>query len=275
MSADSDAFQTVQTIPGLTLAEQQYLLAVARGEGFYGLGWGNTKAMSYQRTLEDAIRLGVDPQAGVGSNNWGAIQGKGSAGSFPHIDHHADGSVYVGDYKKYLTNTEGAADMARILLKPNVRAAIARGDLKAAVEAQRANGYFELAADQYLKAVKRNYDALTQSLKWPVLLTIGGAIGGGGMIAASPLAGSQLSESQPSSSGGLSTSNPTLSLGSQNLESVKELQKMLNALHYKLVVDGKFGPRTAVAVKHFQNNHGLKMDGIVGPVTWKVLHAKV
>lgn len=32
-----------------------------------------------------------------------------------------------------------------------------------------------------------------------------------------------------------------------------------------LISDGKFGPRTLIAVKAFQTNAGLKADGIVGP----------
>lgn len=32
--------------------------------------------------------------------------------------------------------------------------------------------------------------------------------------------------------------------------------------------DGNFGPKTELAVKTWQKNHGLKDDGIVGPATW-------
>lgn len=169
MSADSDAFKVVQTL-GLTPGEEQYLLAVARGEGFYGLGWSNPTA----NTIAESAQFGIDPKAGVGSNNWGAEQGSGSAGSFQHIDHHANGSPYVGTFKRHKTPAEGAASVARILLKTNVREAIAKGDMRAAVFAQHANKYFELDPEKYLSGVKRNYDALTANLKWPVLLSIGG-----------------------------------------------------------------------------------------------------
>lgn len=198
MSADADALKVVQTIPGLTAGEQQYLLAVARGEGFYGLGWGNPSG----QTIAESLKFGIDPKAGVGSNNWGAEQGSGSAGSFPHIDHHAAGppkfgAAYVGQFKKHLTPTEGAASIARILLKPNVKAAIATGSLKAAVDAQHANRYFELAPDKYLAGVKRNYEALTANLKWPVLLQE--TIASPPLVPDSP--GSQPSEPEHSSSG--------------------------------------------------------------------------
>ena len=58
----------------------------------------------------------------------------------------------------------------------------------------------------------------------------------------------------------------------QNKEDVKVLQKMLNQVSKTaLVVDGKFGAATELAVKNFQKAYGLAQDGIVGPATWSVL----
>lgn len=186
MSADSEAFEVVKELPGLTPPEQQYLLTVARGEGFYGLGWGNPN----KRTVELSERFGIDPRAGVGSNNWGAVQGSGSAGSFPHVDHgwrNPDGTPwnrigpkvwlpYVAQYRKEATRLLGAANTARVLLKPNVRAALNSGNLMGAVEAQAANRYFELTPAEYFKAVKANYERLTQNLKWSPLLEARSAV---------------------------------------------------------------------------------------------------
>lgn len=143
-----------RALPNLSEAERQYALAVARGEGFYGKGWTG---------------------AGVGSNNWGAVQGTGDAGSFQHLDHHADGTPYTTAFKRYSTPEKGFADMAAILLKPNVKAALAKGNLHDAVFSQHANRYFELAPEKYLEAVQRNYAQLTANMGWKELLSLAGA----------------------------------------------------------------------------------------------------
>ncbi len=175
---------------GLTEAEIQYVLAVARGEGFYGNGWGVQSA----KTKEEAEARGLTGLEGVGSNNWGAEQGSGDAGSFPHIDHHADGSVYVGNYKKWSSPEKGYMSIARTVLSglkrgapgaAEIRAAINKGNLHDAVYAQRANGYFELAADKYLGNVIANYNSISNATGWPKLLsefgiTPGVAVAAGG-----------------------------------------------------------------------------------------------
>ena len=66
---------------------------------------------------------------------------------------------------------------------------------------------------------------------------------------------------------------PTLKRGS-NGEYVTLLQTKLANLGYDLGsygVDGDFGKATEAAVKKFQKDHGLKVDGIVGAQTWAAL----
>ena len=65
---------------------------------------------------------------------------------------------------------------------------------------------------------------------------------------------------------------PTLALGAKGFP-VSQLQQALNLKGYKLMSDGVFGAQTELAVKDFQAKHGLGVDGIVGPATWKALSA--
>jgi cell wall-associated NlpC family hydrolase len=52
---------------------------------------------------------------------------------------------------------------------------------------------------------------------------------------------------------------------------VYELQERLVSLHYDVSVDGDFGSGTEQAVRQFQRDNGLEMDGIVGKGTWDTL----
>lgn len=52
-------------------------------------------------------------------------------------------------------------------------------------------------------------------------------------------------------------------------DAVKLLQQQLRALGYDPgAIDGVFGTRTDKAVKAFQSENGLDVDGIVGEFTW-------
>jgi len=51
--------------------------------------------------------------------------------------------------------------------------------------------------------------------------------------------------------------------------SVKDIQFALkNAGFYNGALDGKSGPRTKVAIKDFQRENNLKVDGVAGKKTW-------
>lgn len=69
------------------------------------------------------------------------------------------------------------------------------------------------------------------------------------------------------------SSYPVLSKGSQG-EYVKKLQTLLVSKGYNPNgVDGVFGPGCEKAVKQYQKDKGLTVDGIVGPKTWDSLLA--
>ncbi len=57
---------------------------------------------------------------------------------------------------------------------------------------------------------------------------------------------------------------------------VKKLQKLLNARGlsaHPIVIDGVFGPTTEDAVKKFQRQAHIPVDGVVGGKTWDRLFA--
>ncbi|MEV0646323.1 N-acetylmuramoyl-L-alanine amidase [Phytomonospora sp. NPDC050363] len=63
----------------------------------------------------------------------------------------------------------------------------------------------------------------------------------------------------------------TVRQGSQG-EAVKALQRRLSVVHgFSLSVDGNFATATNTAVRSFQTNKGLVVDGVVGPATWLAL----
>lgn len=180
---------------GLTEKQVQYGVSVARGEGHYGEGWEHPSAA----TIEKSKKFGLTGYEGAGSNNWGATQGQGDLGSFPHVDsgwmipdengqptnQHWKGSGprvwgdYVANYKKWSTPEKGFIDMMKVILgggkrgsmgAAEIKDAIERGNLNDAVNAQHANGYFELNPDAYLKAVMRNYNSIIAGIGWPKVL---------------------------------------------------------------------------------------------------------
>jgi peptidoglycan hydrolase-like protein with peptidoglycan-binding domain len=61
---------------------------------------------------------------------------------------------------------------------------------------------------------------------------------------------------------------PLLKEGSTGL-AVKQLQQALSDLGYHPgAADGQFGSKTEAAVKSFQADHDIAVDGIVGDITW-------
>jgi peptidoglycan hydrolase-like protein with peptidoglycan-binding domain len=67
---------------------------------------------------------------------------------------------------------------------------------------------------------------------------------------------------------------PQISQGAKE-HPVPTLQYLLRARGRTVTVDGIFGPRTDVAVRAFQHDEGLAVDGIVGPATWGALIIQV
>lgn len=53
---------------------------------------------------------------------------------------------------------------------------------------------------------------------------------------------------------------------------VKSAQQQLNVKGASLTADGRFGSKTAGAVRRFQKANSLPADGVIGPDTWSALY---
>jgi murein L,D-transpeptidase YcbB/YkuD len=71
-----------------------------------------------------------------------------------------------------------------------------------------------------------------------------------------------LGETPPSVPAPTPAKRQVIKLGSTGLDVIYLQQK----LH--IPADGQFGPQTDTAVRHFQAQHSLSVDGVVGPKTW-------
>lgn len=69
----------------------------------------------------------------------------------------------------------------------------------------------------------------------------------------------------------MANNRSTIKYGSSG-DDVKELQKLLNANGYNLDIDGIWGDQTDAAVRKYQKQSGLTVDGIVGTQTWGSLY---
>jgi peptidoglycan hydrolase-like protein with peptidoglycan-binding domain len=67
---------------------------------------------------------------------------------------------------------------------------------------------------------------------------------------------------------------PLVRKGDRN-HPVVTLQYLLRARDHEVVADGIFGPLTDAAVRAFQGEKHLVVDGIVGPRTWSALIVQV
>ncbi|TFZ50923.1 peptidoglycan-binding protein [Serratia proteamaculans] len=66
------------------------------------------------------------------------------------------------------------------------------------------------------------------------------------------------------------TLNESIKKGNKSNDA-KRIQEWLTFNHQQVVIDGEFGPATEQAVKNFQKTLGLNENGIVDPLTWKML----
>ncbi|PSK99363.1 putative peptidoglycan binding protein [Murinocardiopsis flavida] len=62
--------------------------------------------------------------------------------------------------------------------------------------------------------------------------------------------------------------------GDARSDVVTGLQGSLDDLGHEVSVDGQYGPGTVKAIKAFQQEKGIDVDGIVGPLTFRAMYAE-
>ena len=82
--------------------------------------------------------------------------------------------------------------------------------------------------------------------------------------------GIPVKQEQPKTGNPYKEPTKIVKLGSKG-DDVRYVQYALNLRWYKLVVDGVFGVKTDAAVRDFQKQNGLQIDGKVGPLTLAAL----
>lgn len=190
--------------------------------------------------------------AGAGSFNMGAITAgpawKGA--TFEYRDSYPDENGidhwYTTKFRKYASAVEGWEDLANIMYedRPTVLKAATAGDAYGVSAALYETKYYAGRGKTIKERIAGHHAAVTRSL-----ITICKALG----------------EQLPS---GEELPRKTLRRGDTG-EDVKVLQRW-----FGLVADGIFGPVLESAVKDFQADEGLKVDGIVGEKSWDALEAK-
>ncbi len=194
--------------------------------------------------------------------NMGAIQkGSWTGKTFWYIDTHpkADGTnePYRIEFRYYDSPQQGFDDLCRrvyVILDrmKRVLAPATRGDTLGFSTGLHATGYYEGFGKTVADRIRHHHEAI---------------------LNACALQAQELGEAMPDGSSLVAPPKPmypTLRLASRG-EAVKALQLELGFTGTD--VDGKFGRMTLAAVTTWQRNHGLKVDGVVGPATWKSLEA--
>lgn len=211
---------------------------------------GEVKALAGIACLETRYGAGWKG-AGAGSNNMGAEQcGSGWKGDrFVYVDTHpnADGtsSSYRACFRRYATVPAGWFALVDIVYvnrgRERVRKAAQDLNWKGVSEGLYRTGYYEGFGKTPADRVANHLRALTKT------------------IAAA--------DDVPVVLAPITTLPTTVRRGSRG-EAVKLLQREL-----RLAADGMFGAITEAALRTYQRNRDLVVDGVCGPKTWTELFA--
>lgn len=234
----------VRAIPDATANERWLILAVGALETHWGDWW--TGAMR-------------------GSNNWGAVIGRGNAGSDQHQDSNAEGS-YITAFARYLTPEDSARAMLALIRRRWPAAIEAAneerwGDVSAALYGPRETGprYYTGTSRDHATNIARHRAAFLKGLETAGYWDLNPDATRPSATPKAP------GDAQPSPSSSRAPDLPRLRRGHYGA-AVELLQA-----HVGATCDGRFGPLTETSVREFQVASGLAGDGVAGPATWAAI----
>ena len=250
----------------------------------WGYIWG-TAGESWTAARQAALEKTTDPDRAQGrqyGKRWIGHKVADCSGLFSWAFRQLGGTMYHGSdtmYKKYCADkgelkkgkrTDGAA------LKPGTAVFVWNGSKYSHVGLYIGNGTV-IEAMSTLQGVTTSKVTASKWKYWGELTGVKYAGGNSELTATgeNPSSGviSTGAEGGVEKSSSATSDHPTLRKGSKG-QAVTEMQIMLDKLGYDLGsygVDGDFGKCTLAAVKKFQQDHGLTVDGICGPATWAKL----
>lgn len=240
------------------LSEVQCLQAIAWLESAYGRGW---------------------KPAGYGSFNLGAIQAgatwRGATFEYTDTKPNADGTStpYVTKFRKYGSPQEGAEDLVKVVYINHNRGAKVLPRATAGDTFGFSAGLYDTV---YYEGFGKDGPDPGDSPREERIVNhhrqVERAIRDQARALGEPLPSDLAPDTDPSPP---LQHRPVLRLGSSDhgepTGPVHILQQLLGKHDWPLKVDGEFGPLTDAAVRLFQKDRKLVVDGRVGPKTWNEL----
>lgn len=214
-----------------TEGEVAHLAGIAWLETKYGAGWGGV---------------------GKGSFNMGAIQCGSSWGgehfSYGDTAPQSDGTSkrYVASFRKYSSALDGWKDLVRVAYQNRGRSVVR--------EAAKAGDTVGVSVGLYRTGYYEGFGPTPEARIWHHRRALEAAI---------TLANAADMRPTEPIRARLHTLRRCDGWNGRYTDDVRVLQRALG-----LVADGLFGELTEAKVRGFQAEHGLKVDGIVGPETW-------
>lgn len=123
------------------------------------------------------------------------------------------------------------------------------------------DGYFGPYMQAQVKAFQRDHGLYEDGVAGPYTIRAMEAALAGGNVAPA-----QAAQPAPEAQPAAASTPSSLNVGASG-ESVRALQQALKNLGYSVYVDGSYGANTANAVRAFQRDNGLYVDGYAGPST--------